>query len=423
LIAQEKLRVRILLLTLYFGPDIAANAVIMTELAEDLAKLGHYLTVVTSMPHYDRNHVWPEYRGKLYVREVFGDLDVRRVYLCVPRRKESLLGRLLNYASFNALSVIAGTLEGRFDVVLTPSPPLTNGVAAFLLSRLHGVPYVYNVQDIYPGVAIRLGVLSNPIVIAFFKAIERFVYNKAAAVSVISEGFRRNLLSKSVPPQKIKVIPNFVDTEFVRPSSRHNGFSSEQGLDDKFVILFAGNIGLSQGLETVLKTAAKLRNQKDMLFLVVGNGAAKPRLMKYAQELDLENVRFLPFQPHKVIPNMYASSDVCLVPLRKGIAAESMPSKVYTITAAGRPLIASVDEDSDTHHFVQEARCGLWVEPEDSDALAEAIRALHADEELRERLGRNGRQYVEAHYTRQAIARQYHELLTTLGEMSAGGSG
>lgn len=406
---------RILLLTLYFKPDMAANAVIMTDLAEELAKLGHDLTVVTSMPHYDRNHIWPEYRRKLHVREAFNGLDVRRVYLYVPQRKESLAGRLLNYATFNTLSVVVGALAGRFDVVLTPSPPLTNGVAAFLLSRLRGVPYVYSLQDIYPDVAIRLGLLTNPRVIAFFQAMERFVYNKAAAVSVVSEGFRRNLLSKGVPPRKIKVIPNFVDTEFVRPLSRHNRFSAEQGLDDKFVILFAGNIGFSQGLETVLKAGAKLKNQKDMLFLVVGNGAAKPRLMKCAQELDLKNVRFLPFQPHKVIPNMYASSHICLAPLRKGLAAESMPSKVYTITAAGRPLIASVDRNSDIHHFLKEANCGLWVEPEEPEALAEAICALYADPALRELLGRNGREHVVKHYTRQAVARQYHELLMTLG--------
>ena len=393
---------------------MAANAVIMTDLAEELAKLGHHLTVVTSMPHYDRNRIWPEYRGKLHIREAFNDLDVRRVYLRVPRRKGSLLGRLLNYATFNGLSVIVGALAGRYDVVLTPSPPLTNGGAAFLLSRLRGVPYVYNVQDIYPDVAIRLGLLTNSRGIAFFQAMERFVYNKAAAVSVVSEGFRRNLLSKSVPPQKIKVIPNFIDTDFVRPLPRHNRFSAEQGLNGKFVILFAGNIGFSQGLEMVLKAAAKLRNQKDMLFLVVGNGAAKPRLMQYAQELGLENVRFLPFQPHKVIPNIYASSDVCLVPLRKGFTAESMPSKVYTITAAGRPLIASVDKNSDIHHFLKEANCGLWVEPEEPEALAEAIRTLYAHPALRQRLGINGREHVVKHYTRQAVARQYHELLTTL---------
>jgi colanic acid biosynthesis glycosyl transferase WcaI len=309
---------------------------------------------------------------------------------------------------------------GSYDVVLTPSPPLTNGLAAFLLSRLRGVPYVYNVQDIYPDVAIRMGVLTNPRVIAFFKRMESFVYYRAAAVSVISEGFRRNLLGKGVPDDKIEIIPNFMDTDFVRPLPRHNGFSAEHGLDDRFVVLFAGNVGMSQGLMKVLDTARLLEDHEDILFLIVGNGAAKPGLQDYAEDLGLENVRFLPFQPHEDLPEMYASSDVCLVPLRKGFTGESVPCKVFTITAAGRPLIASVDRDSDTYRFVEKAECGLWVEPENPDALAEAILTLYHDPDRRERLGRNGRAHVEARYTPQVVARQYASLLERTAEGESG---
>ena len=408
---------RILLLSTYFRPDIASTGVLMTYLAEDLAGLGHNVTVVTTFPHYSTGKIWEAYRGKLFQRDKHGPIDVYRLYVYVPRHKDALPGRLFNYATFNILSAVVGTFIGKHDVILSPSPPLTNGLSADLIGRVRRIPFVYNVQDIYPDVAIRMGVMTNPRIIAFFRRVEQYVYRRAAALVVISEGFRRSLLAKGISPQKVKVIPNFADIEFIRPLSRHNGFSSRENLDEKCVVLFAGNIGFSHGLETVLEAAAKLRDQKDILFLIVGNGAAKSPLTNYAQELGLENVRFLPFQAHEVLPEMYASSDICLVPLRKGFTAESVPCKVFTITAAARPLIASVDKDSDTHHFVREAQCGLWVEPEDSNALAEAILALYADKELRERLGRKGRQYVEAHYTRQAIARQYHELLTTLGEM------
>ncbi len=407
---------RILLLTLYFKPDIAANAVIMTELAEYLAKLGHHLTVVTSMPHYDRNRVWPEYRGKLYVREVFNDLDVRRVYLCVPRRKESLLGRVLNYATFNTLSVIVGALTGQYDVVLTPSPPLTNGLTAYFLSRLRGVPYVYNVQDLYPDVAIRLRLLTNPRAVAFFRWMERFVYRKAAGISVISEGFRRNLLSKGVPTNKLHVIPNFVDPSWVQPLARQNRFSRQHGLDECFVVLFAGNIGFSQGLEQILEVATLLADYSDILFFIVGDGAGKGALLQRAEAMKLTNVRFLPFRPHRDVPEMYASSDVCLVPLRKWVSNDSVPSKVYTIMAAGKPLIAAVDTGSDTWMLVEQAQCGLCVEPEHPQVLAQAIRTLYADSVLRERLGRNGREHAVQYYTPQVVAQQYHELLTSLGE-------
>ena len=239
---------RLLLLTLYFTPDIGANAVIMTKLAEQISSLGHEVTVVTAFPHYGANRIWQDYRGKLVQRDGHGDVRVPRVYLYVPHHKSRLLGRVLNYVSFNVLSTIVGLLSGTQDVVLSPSPPLTIGLSAYLISRLRGIPYVYNVQDIHPDVAIRLGVLKNPRVIAFFKALERFVYAKAAAISVISEGFRRNLLAKGVPADKICVIPNFVDPGFVRPLPRHNGFSQTHDLDDRYVVLFAGNVGLSQGL-------------------------------------------------------------------------------------------------------------------------------------------------------------------------------
>lgn len=407
---------KILLLTLYFEPDVAANAVIMTELVKELVKLGHEVTVVTSMPHYDNNRIWPEYRGKLYIQETFEGLEVRRVYLYVSQRKENLLGRLLNYVTFNILSFIAGIFSKGYDVVLSPSPPLTNGLAAFLISRLRGKPYVYNVQDIYPDVAIRLGVLTNSTVIAFFKWMERFVYKKAAAVSVLSEGFRRNLLDKGVPEDKIEIIPNFVDTDFVHPLPRHNAFSKTHKLDDKFVVLFAGNMGFSQGLELVLDAAQRLEKKGDILFLFVGSGVAKPGLQDYAQKMGIENVDFLPFQPREVLPEMYASSDVCLVPLRRGIANDSVPSKLLTITAAARPLIASVDEESDARYFVQQAECGLCTDPENSEALVNAIFSLYHDSDLRERLGQNGRAYLENRYTPKIIARQYATLLKRVVE-------
>jgi colanic acid biosynthesis glycosyl transferase WcaI len=402
---------RVLLLSTYFKPDIASTGVLMTQLSEELGRLGHHLTIITSMPHYDGNRIWPEYRGRFYLRESYDGLDVRRIYLYVPQRKERLLERLMNYATFNSLSVLVGALAGRYDTVLTPSPPLTNGVAAFCISRLRGVPYVYNVQDIYPDVAIRLGVLKNSSTIALFKALERFVYSRAAAVSVISEGFRRNLLAKGVPPEKVHVIPNFVDPDFVKPLPRHNRFSRERGLDDRYVVLFAGNVGLSQRLESVLETACLLSDEPDILFLIVGNGVARPGLMRQAEKMGLENVRFLPFQPHEAVPELYAASDLCLVPLRRGITRDSVPSKVYTIMAASKPLVAAVDEGSDTWQFVQEVGCGLPVPPEEPESLAQAILTLYHDRAWGRALGAKGRGRVEQDFTPQAAAGKYAELL------------
>jgi colanic acid biosynthesis glycosyl transferase WcaI len=228
---------------------------------------------------------------------------------------------------------------------------------------------------------------------------------------VISDGFRRNLLAKNVPGYKVHVIPNFVDTDLISPQPRHNRFSAGHGLDDRFVVLFAGNVGLSQGLESVLQVAQLMADLPDVLFLIVGNGAAKADLVEQAERRMLTDVRFLPFQPHEVVPEMYATADVCLVPLRHGFTRESMPSKIFTILGAARPLIASVDPGSDTWDLVQDAGCGLCTEPENPSALAGAIRTLYADRTAGQQMGARGREYALSRYTREVVARQYADLL------------
>ncbi|MHC4618035.1 MAG: glycosyltransferase family 4 protein [Planctomycetota bacterium] len=405
---------RILIPTLYFAPDVGANAEIVTGLAEGLAAQGHDVTVVTAFPHYDQNRIWDEYRGRLFQRDRNGRIQVVRTYLYVPQSKTNILGRLLNYASFNVLSTLAALGNGPCELILAPSPPLTIGLTAYVLSRLWGVPYVYNVQDIYPDVAVRLGVLENPRLIRFFRWMEDFIYSKAKAVTVLSEGFRRNLLGKGVPERKIHIIPNFVDVSFVRPLSRDNAFARSKGLHEKFVVMYAGNVGLSQNLEIVLDAADELRDLTDVQFLIVGNGSAKERLVARSAGMGLDNVRFLSFQPREDLPEMYASADLCLVTLRPGLADESVPSKAYTIMASERPMLAAVDRQSEVKRLIDAADCGVWVEPADPSALAAHVRRLHGDPVLRERLGRNGRRYVVQHYTPQVAASQYHELLVSL---------
>lgn len=405
---------RILLLTLYFAPDPAANSVIMTELADELVALGHDVTVVTAFPHYDTNRIWDEYRGRLVQHERRGPIDIYRHYLYVPRDKTRLSGRLVNYLTFNLLSTVTGLLQRGIDIVLAPSPPLTIGLSAYVISRLRGIPYVYNVQDIYPDIAVRLGVLTNRRAIRFFRRMEDFVYRHAAAVTVLSDGFRHNLRAKHVPDAKIHVIPNFIDVDFVSPGARDNDFAAAHDLTDKFVVLYAGNVGLSQGLEVVLDAAALLSDVPDVRFLIVGNGAARDDLVAGAAARGLVNVTFLPFQPRAIVPKMYASADIALVTLRRDIGSESVPSKAYTIMASGRPLLAAVSHDAETRELVELAQCGLWVEAEQPQALADAVRALHADPAWRAQLGHNGRRHVELHHTPLSVAQQYSDLLVQL---------
>ena len=407
---------RILFLTMYYKPDSAATGIVMASLAEQLAEQGHEIYVVTGMPHYSTNSVWKEYRGKAWMRERQGRISVHRVWSYVPRDKDKLLPRFFSYLSFTLTSTLAGLLMPRPDVILTPSPspPLTNGVSAYLLGRLRGIPFVSNIQDIYPDVAIRMGVMTNPVAVAGYKKLERFVYAHSRAITVISEGFRRNLVAKGVPEDKIDVIPNFVDADFIAPKPRLNAFSAEQGWDDKFVVLFAGNVGLSQGLETVLEAAALLQDLPEILFAIVGNGASKPSLQAQAARMALGNVQFLPYQPHERVPEIYSSMDIGLVPLRRGFTNDSVPSKLFTIMGVARPLIAGVDAGSETASVVAESGCGLRVAPEDPHALAEAVRRLHADRAQAQEMGRRGRRHVEQHYTRVSVAHQYEAVFARL---------
>lgn len=403
---------RILFLTLYFAPDRAANAVLMTGLAQELAGLGHEVTVVCAVPHYDSNRIWPDYRGKVWSRARHGEIDVFRTYLYVPRSKSGFRGRLLNYASFNILSTILGALRRGHDMVFAPSPPLTIGLSAYLIGRLRNIPYVYNVQDIYPDIAVRLGALRNQRAIRLFRRLEQFVYAHATAVSVLSEGFRQNLMRKGVPEDKIAVIPNFVDVDFMRPLPKEeSAFAVEHGLLEKFVVEYAGNVGLSQGLEVVIKAARELQAHPEIQFLIVGDGAAKDELRERARSAGVSNLSFLPFQPHSKLPQLYAAADLSLVTLRANIGSESVPSKTYTIMASSRPVLASVSEETETKHLVERAQCGLWVPPQDPHKLAGAVLRLYHDGELRERLGSNGREYVEIHHTPGVIARRYSTLL------------
>lgn len=409
----------ILLLTLVFAPDGVSTSVLMTELAADLHALGHTVTVLTTTPHYN---VEPEARARQPLRPRWGGIlyesDCQGVpvyHASIPMKGDRVSARLLDYVRFHVISTFAGlTLTGDYDVILTPSPPLTIGLSAWLLGLARRVPFIYNVQEIYPDVAVSLGVLTNPRIIWVMEVLERFIYRRARVVTVISEWFRRRLLVKGVPADKLRLISNFVDTGFMQPGPRHNDFSAAHELDDKFVVLYAGNIGLTQGFETILAAAERLRGLPDLSFVIVGDGTRRDWLEAQIAQNPLPNVILLPYQPRSMVPQIYASSDVCLVPLKRGTAQETFPSKIYTIMAAGRPVVASADADSELSWVVEQAGCGWAVPPDDPQALATVIEQAYREREQLPAMGNQGRDYVVAHHSRQAIARRYDALIREL---------
>jgi colanic acid biosynthesis glycosyl transferase WcaI len=403
---------RILLLVLQFPPDVNSTGVLFAQLCAALQAGGHQISVLTSFPHYEKFRLWDEYRGKLVERGSYNGLDVLRLYVYASGAKQRMSHRLLSYLSFCAMATLAGVLSRRsHDVILCSNGSFFSGIAAFLIGRAKGIPFVYNVQDLYPEAPVAAGQLRSRHAIAVLEKIERFMYRHAAHVSVITPTFRDNIIGKGVPAEKISVIPNFVDTSFIKPLPKANPVAERLGLADKFVVTHAGNIGYVYDLETLLDAAAQLRHVPDLQFLIVGDGVMRPRLVQKAASLDLSNVQFLPFQPRDTLPWLRAACDVQVALYRQGAARYSMPSKVYEIMASGRPLLASADVNTDVWRLVEDTGCGICVEPNDADKLAAGILRLYADPALRETMGQRGREQAEQHYSRETVARQYQQLL------------
>lgn len=404
----------ILIITLSYEPDTAPNAYTMTALSQGLVELGNQVTVLAALPHYGATRVYNGYRGHLWIEEQIEDLRVIRTQLFVPPRSDWKLGKVLSWLSFNLIATPISFGLNSYDVVLATSPPLTLGLTEYLVSRLCKVPYIYNVQDIYPDVAIEQGVLQQPFFIRTMRQIEDFVYRHAASITVITEGFRKNLLTKGVPPDMITVIPNLVDTELIQPGPRNNPFAAQYRLFGLFVVMYAGNLSESLGIETLFEAARRLQPHHRILVAVAGRGTALPRLRELCQSANLSNVRLLPFQGQDNLSNLYASSDAQLIIQRAGFSRLSAPSKIYTIMSSGKPTIVSMDQDSDTAKLIREADCGIVVPPEDPDAIVEAILKLAGDSQFVERMGRNARTYAVENCSKRAIAQRYDRLIRSL---------
>jgi colanic acid biosynthesis glycosyl transferase WcaI len=402
---------RILVLIIQYPPDVNTSGALMAQVCEGLAARGHEVSVVTSFPHYEKFRVWDEYRGKLLETDVRNGVQVKRTCVLASGCKQKMLNRLLSYLSFNVLATVVGVTSRReYDVILCSNGSFFSGLAATVIGRCKGAPFIYNVQDLYPETPVQARQITNRVVIDALERIERFMYARAAHVSVIAPGFRDNLLGKSVPADKVTTIPNFVDVDFIRPYPKLNAFSREYGLTDKFVVTHAGNLGYVYDLDALLDVAQRVRVASDIQFLIVGDGVERKRLERRTRGLGLDNVRFLPFQPRERLPLLRAASDVQVALYRDGSARFSMPSKVYEIMASGRPVLASADPDSDLQRLVTRTRCGICIEPHNPEKLSAALLALYRDPMLRTRMGERGRDAAVKAYSRDAIVLQYEEL-------------
>jgi colanic acid biosynthesis glycosyl transferase WcaI len=402
--------VKVLVLTNYFPPELGAASQLYRELAESLASEGHEVTVATGFPRY-RMHT--ERQRGLFRRESLGAVKIVRVASSPFDRGGPLL-RGLDHLYLGASLFVGGLLAGRHDIVLSYSPPLTIGFAAWAIGRLWGRPSVVNVQDLFPQYAIDAGLMTSPAIIRAFRALERFIYRNAIALTVHSEGNRTHLVAHGAPPNRVRVIPNWADTTYIRPLARHGDLSAEWDLDQKFVVEYAGTMGYQQDLETVLDAAALLQDHPDIAFLLIGDGLARSRLEESARTRGLQNVRFLPTQSRERYPLALAVADVGVVPLREAIRTPGVPSKLFSIMASGRPTILSVSRDSDAPSILEEAGAGIWVPPGRPDRFAAAVLALRDNPARAANMGQNACRAVEEHYSRDKVTAMFEELFRDL---------
>lgn len=409
---------RVLIYSYNYYPEPIGIAPLMTELAEGLVKRGHEVRVITAMPNYPQREIYEQYRGKLYETEERNGVTIQRSYVCV-KPKPSLLDRIILDSSFVLTSFFQALRGWRPDLIFLTVPPLPVCAPAALLGWLHNCPIVLNVQDILPEAAIHMGLIKNKPLIWLLEAIEKFAYRTAHTVSVIAEGFVENLEGKGVPSQKITCIPNWVDTNFICPLPKDdNAFRRAHNLEGKFVVLYSGNIALTQGLETVVEAAAQLRDVSDIVFVIVGESKAVETLKHHCQTCGADNVILLPFQPREKLPEMLAAADVGLIVQKHNVVSFNMPSKTQVLLASGRPVIASVPHSGSAAKAIEKSRGGVVVEPENPVALAMQILEFHKNPEQAERLGKQGRQYALERYSFEQALNQYEALFYQVKEGS-----
>ncbi len=403
---------KILLICAFFPPEVGSAAHLYYELGLALKARGHEVTVLTGLPRYHVIGQAKAYRKRPFISETYHGLRVFRVFnLDIPWDVPLLRGldQFLSALVFG----VAGTFLPPFEVALVYSPPLPLAVATYFMGRLRGQPAVLNVQDIFPQSAIDLGVLKNPWLIRFFKGMEAFAYRHFRLTIAHSEGNRQYIISRGGQPERVKAIPNWVDTEAIKPDIKTNSLRAALGLESHFIVSFAGIMGYSQDLGMIVDAAALLKDHQDIAFLLVGEGVEKPRLQQMVQESNLTNVHFLPMQPKEEYPKVLAASDLCLVTLRKEVKTPVVPSKILSIMAAGRPVLASLPLEGDAPRLIAEAQCGICLPPENPGLLAEAILKIKQDSRLGEEMGAKGRHYAVQHLSLEACVVQLEKLFET----------
>lgn len=404
---------KILFLTQYCPPEVGAPQNRIFEFAKQLKKFGHDVSILTALPNYPKGEIFEEYRGKKVVLEEIDGIKIVRTNIYATKDK-SFYKRLRNYLSFTFSSVFQGSkyIECQ-DVIITESPPLFLGWSGYVLSKRKKAKFVFNVSDLWPESAVKLGVLNNKLFIKMSTWLEEFCYRKASAVTGQTKGIVNNIVNRGFDKNKVHLITNGVDTNLFTKQNRDESFRKELGIEDKFSICYAGIHGLAQGLEVIIDAAERLKDKSDIQFVFIGDGPEKKKLIDLTQQKGLNNITFVPVQPKSNMPKIIASMDATVIPLKRlDLFRGALPSKMFEALASELPIVLAVEGEAET--LINEAKAGITVEPENSKEIAEAVIKLYEDEELTNTLGKNGRKYVMENYSRDVITKRFEKILLNL---------
>ena len=406
-------RLRLVVLCPHFSPDMAPTGVVMTRIVHELAALGHELHVVTSLPWYREHAIESGWGGKLWRVEKTTWGSITRVHPFPGKTKQNLLRRAFGFVLFSAVvgvrSIVAGGFPRRVDGVLSMSPPLTLGLTGWVTKLFRGGMLVFNIQDIFPDAAAQTGAITNKQILRAARWLERVSYERSDAVVLLSEDLKQNVAAKLSTKfhNRLHVIPNFVDTSAIVPGNRMTSYRRELGIDDRVIVMYAGNVGFSQSLELVLAAAKSMPN---IAFVINGDGAARKSLQDRAKNENIGNVYFADYQPIERLSEVLASGDIHVVPLKTGLASVSVPSKMYSILSAGRPVLAAIDSDTEIPRTLAESGAGIAVAPDNEADFVSALKILISSVVKRDEMGALGRTWVERHASAGAVAKRYEAI-------------
>lgn len=405
---------KILFLTQYFPPEIGAPQNRLFELAIRLQKSGMQIDVFTAMPNYPQMKVYEAYRNKYFLKEEMEGIDVFRSWIYASTNK-SIVFRLLNYFSFVFTSLFFGLFKlKKYDFIFCESPPLFLGISAYLLCKFKRAKLIFNVSDLWPESAEKLGIIRNTFFLRLATKLEEFLYQKSVLITGQTQGIVKNI-SERFPNKKVYWLPNGVDLTYYNPSNYSKSWRIDHGFGSEEIILaYAGIIGHAQGLEVIIKSANLFKNDKNLKFILMGSGPEKDKLIKLNTSLGNENVLFLEPITKKEMPHFVNSIDASIIPLKNLLLFEgAIPSKIFENLAMEKPIILGVKGEAKTL-FIDEGKAGIAFEPEDEISLAEGIKQLLNNRGKFTEMGINGRKYADLKFNRNNIAADFASELRSL---------